>query len=431
MPPRKMHRGTGKPCLSQTAKDGTVWVEEDIGMPSAVANHSCFTAQAGPTESAKHKITSVLQSFLCLLDVGMLQTIRECTIHQPRRTEPDWNLAIHELMALIFILFVRAIMCSIGAIVNCWSESFLVPVLKETMPRDRFISIMQHLRFDDKDTRAERVKTDKFAAISDIWTRFNKNCAESFTPGEHMTIDEQLFPTKVRCPFTQYIATKPDKFGIKFWMATDLETKYVCNASPYLGKDLSHQSRYFTVTVAQTAAALLGTANKVRSLTSSTCKRLHSERRRCRTKIKLISLDYNPKLDHPVWSVYMVTMERGGVLGVSNVCKEEELRPSEIKGLLIDFRDNIVDLYKVLGLSLPLCQWVSNFLTDKRHAVRMGKHTSSALTLSTGAPQGCVLSPLLYSVPTPIMFADETVAVGLISNNDETAYLQEIKNLER
>ncbi|KAF7692636.1 hypothetical protein HF521_010246 [Silurus meridionalis] len=52
MPLRKMHRGTGKPCLSQTAKDGTVWVEEDIGMPSAVANHSSFTAQAGPTESA-------------------------------------------------------------------------------------------------------------------------------------------------------------------------------------------------------------------------------------------------------------------------------------------------------------------------------------------------------------------------------------------
>ncbi|KAI5088841.1 hypothetical protein C0J45_21413 [Silurus meridionalis] len=48
---------TGKPCLSQTAKDGTVWVEEDNGMASAVANHSCFTAQAGPTESAKYIAT--------------------------------------------------------------------------------------------------------------------------------------------------------------------------------------------------------------------------------------------------------------------------------------------------------------------------------------------------------------------------------------
>ncbi|XP_014189616.2 piggyBac transposable element-derived protein 3 [Haplochromis burtoni] len=171
----------------------------------------------------------------------MLHTIREYTVHQARRTEPDWNLSVHELMAFISILFVRAIMCPVGAIVDCWSERFLVPVIKETMPRDRFISIMQHLRFDDKDTRAERVKTDKFAAISDIWTRFNENCAKSFTPGEHMTIDEQLFPTKVRCPFTQYIATKPDKFGIKFWMATDLDTKYVCSASPYLGKDPNHR----------------------------------------------------------------------------------------------------------------------------------------------------------------------------------------------
>ncbi|KAF5909088.1 piggyBac transposable element-derived protein 3-like, partial [Clarias magur] len=105
MPPRKIRRGTGKPCVTQKAKDGTVWVEEDTGMPSAVANHSCFTAQAGPTESAKRKITSVLQSFLCLLDVGMLQTIRECTVHQARRTEPDWNLTIDELMAFISILF--------------------------------------------------------------------------------------------------------------------------------------------------------------------------------------------------------------------------------------------------------------------------------------------------------------------------------------
>ncbi|KAI5629002.1 gastrula zinc finger protein XlCGF28.1-like [Silurus asotus] len=97
---------------------------------------------------------------------------------------------------------------------------------------------------------------------------------------------------------------------------------------------------------------------------------------------------------------------------------------------------------EVLGLSLPLCQWISNFLTDRPQAVRVGKHTSSTLTLSTGAPQGCVLSPLLYSLythdcvatsnsTTIRKFADDTVVVGLISNNDETAYLQEVKNLER
>lgn len=44
---------------------------------------------------------------------------------------------------------------------------------------------------------------------------------------QDITIDEQLFPTKCRCRFLQFMANKPDKFGIKFWLRT----------LPYLGKD--------------------------------------------------------------------------------------------------------------------------------------------------------------------------------------------------
>ncbi|WP_368732376.1 reverse transcriptase domain-containing protein, partial [Chitinophaga agrisoli] len=96
---------------------------------------------------------------------------------------------------------------------------------------------------------------------------------------------------------------------------------------------------------------------------------------------------------------------------------------------------------EALGLGTSLCRWISDFLTDRPQVVRVGKHTSPTLTLSTGAPQGCVLSPLLYSLythdclansntTTIIKFADDTVVMGLISNNNEMDYLREIKNLE-
>ena len=35
----------------------------------------------------------------------------------------------------------------------------------------------------------------------------------------------------------QYTPKKHDKFGIKFWMAADVNTKYMLHSIPYLGKD--------------------------------------------------------------------------------------------------------------------------------------------------------------------------------------------------
>jgi hypothetical protein len=72
--------------------------------------------------------------------------------------------------------------------------------------------------------------------------------------------------------------------------------------------------------------------------------------------------------------------------------------------------------------------------------VRVDSNTSATLILSTGAPQGCVLSSLLYSLfthdckakhdsNTIIKFADDTTVVGLITDNNETAYREEVRDL--
>ncbi len=99
-------------------------------------------------------------------------------------------------------------------------------------------------------------------------------------------------------------------------------------------------------------------------------------------------------------------------------------------------------LPKLTQLSMPtsICQWINSFLTDMQQLVRLGTYISSTCTISTGAPQGCVLSPLLFSLymndstskdPSikHLNFANDTTVIGLIQDGDESAYRQEVREL--
>ncbi|CAJ1066444.1 uncharacterized protein LOC125251123 [Xyrichtys novacula] len=191
---------------------------------------------------ARRSSLTRLQSFLCFITLDMLGSIQDCTVQHTKQTEyVDWFMALPELMAFIAIIISRGL-TKVPSMSDCWSVNLGYPQIIATMSRNRFKDIMRHLRFDDRDTRSERTKTDKFAAISAMWSSFVTNCITSYNPGRHITIAGQLFLSKTRCCFLQYVATKPDKFGIKFWVACDLKSKYICNVLPYLGKDPSRPS---------------------------------------------------------------------------------------------------------------------------------------------------------------------------------------------
>ncbi|KAF7650739.1 hypothetical protein LDENG_00121520, partial [Lucifuga dentata] len=75
--------------------------------------------------------------------------------------------------------------------------------------------------------------------------------------------------------------------------------------------------------------------------------------------------------------------------------------------------------------------WIKDFLSDCSQRVRVGPHISSVLSLSTGSPQGCVLSSLLYTLYTHgctpahssiIKFTDDTTV-------DESAYRDKVERL--
>lgn len=87
-------------------------------------------------------------------------------------------------------------------------------------------------------------------------------------------------------------------------------------------------------------------------------------------------------------------------------------------------RQQLIQKVDCLGLNTSLCNWLLDFLTGRPQAVRVGSNAYSTIMLNTVAPQGYVLSPLLFTLLTHdctpthntnlfIKFEDDTSVVGM------------------
>ncbi len=135
-------------------------------------------------------------------------------------------------------------------------------------------------------------------------------------------------------------------------------------------------------------------------------------------------------------------------VALHSVLSHLEQQQSYVRLLFVDYSsafntiipDILITKLDTLGLPPLTCAWIKDFLTNRPQSVRLGPHVSSTRTLSTGSPQGCVLSPLLYCLYTHdcrpthdnnliVKFADDAIVVGLITGGDETAYREEVQKL--
>ena len=92
------------------------------------------------------------------------------------------------------------------------------------MSRDYFLKILKYLRFDDKPNRVR--SGPRAASIRQVFKHFANQCQKKYTCKFSLTVDEQLMPLKSRCSFVIFMPNKPDKYGVKFWVLADMETKY-------------------------------------------------------------------------------------------------------------------------------------------------------------------------------------------------------------
>ena len=86
-------------------------------------------------------------------------------------------------------------------------------------------------------------------------------------------------------------------------------------------------------------------------------------------------------------------------------------------------------LISEIKLESELALWVLDYLVVKPQLVRLNNTTSSVKVVSTGSPQGCVLSPFLFILYTNdcrsirpnwyfIKFSDDTALLSLSSNDE-------------
>ncbi|CAF2798515.1 unnamed protein product [Rotaria sp. Silwood2] len=68
-----------------------------------------------------------------------------------------------------------------------------------------------------------------------------------------------------KCPFRQFIPQKPDKYGLKFWLCVDVQSCYVLNAFPYIGRqpNQARQTQIGTGVVLELLRPLYGSNRNV------------------------------------------------------------------------------------------------------------------------------------------------------------------------
>ena len=103
----------------------------------------------------------VTSTFELIIDGHAMEHGNDCTETEAHRVlKKDWTITVAELRSFLGILYARS--------------AYEARLLKAP----------------------ERLQTDKFALISEIWNRFINNSQACYKPYENISIDEQLFPTK-------------------------------------------------------------------------------------------------------------------------------------------------------------------------------------------------------------------------------------------
>jgi hypothetical protein len=122
---------------------------------------------------------------------------------------------------------------------DMWTPQDGKPFYRAVIGRNRFKFFLRAIRLDNYRTRETRKRSDRLAAISEVWHMFVDNLRRFYIPRETLTIDEQLLGYRGRIPGRTYMPSKPKKYGLKIFWLCEAGTGFALNALIYTGRGLN------------------------------------------------------------------------------------------------------------------------------------------------------------------------------------------------
>ncbi|XP_030614063.1 piggyBac transposable element-derived protein 4-like [Archocentrus centrarchus] len=210
---------------------------------------SSSSSNPGPTERARDAMSqnSTASAFLAYFEPQLEDRVIAMTnLEAGRRAGAGrgidgWRpMGRAEFRAYVGLLILASMYRSRGeACKSLWHAETGRSIFRATMPLKTFRAHSADLRFDDRDTREARrlaAGHDKLAPIREVWDTWCERLPLLYEHGPEVTVDERLVPFKGRCPFKQYMPSKPARYGIKLWVACDAKSSYAWKMLAYTGK---------------------------------------------------------------------------------------------------------------------------------------------------------------------------------------------------
>ncbi|XP_067625333.1 piggyBac transposable element-derived protein 4-like [Eurosta solidaginis] len=229
-----------------TARDGNVWSYIQP-QPVRFRTHNILrSAQSGPVRATQGLTISETFKLITsdeICDIIIRESNRKArqffdddNAKHPTREPRSWiPITESEFDAYLGVLLLSGVTHS-GYVhtKDLWNTKSH-PLYRAAMSLRRFWEISRFIRFDNGNTCQQRKQTDKAAAISDVFLMLNNCLRRYYVAGANVTVDEQLYAYRGGTGFTQYIPSKPAKYGIKVWWVCDSISFYPLQGQIYTG----------------------------------------------------------------------------------------------------------------------------------------------------------------------------------------------------